>query len=203
MIGLILFAFGIVIAINANIGYAPWEVFHVGLANTVGLSIGVITIIVGLVLGVIVTIMGEKLGFGTILNMVLIGVFIDVIFLTEIIPIADNTIIGILMLIIGMFLISIGSYFYIKSAFGAGPRDNLMVVLVRKTKLPAGVCRVIIEIVVTVAGWFLGGMVGLGTVIFAIGIGFCIQLTFRVFRFDVTAVKHETLTDTYKALRKK
>ena len=101
------------------------------------------------------------------------------------------------MLISGLFVIAIGSYFYIKSAFGVGPRDNLMVVLARKTKLPVGVCRFAIELAVTLIGWLLGGMVGIGTVISVIAIGFCIQITFKVFKFDVTAVKHETLRDTF------
>jgi len=97
----------------------------------------------------------------------------------------------------GLFIISAGSYFYIKSAFGTGPRDSLMVVLAKKTKMPAGVCRSIIELSVTIAGWFLGGMAGLGTIIAVIGIGFCIQITFKLFKFDVTAVRHESLRDTF------
>ena len=75
ILGLILYALGIVISIKANIGYAPWEVFHVGLANTIGLSIGVAPIIAGVVIVIIVTLSGEKLGLGTISSMVLTGVF--------------------------------------------------------------------------------------------------------------------------------
>jgi len=199
IIGLFLFAFGIVCTIKANIGYTPWDVFHVGLANRTGLSIGIISILVGLIIVIIVTILREKPGIGTISNMVMIGLFIDVFF--PHIPTAGNPIIGTVMLVSGLFIISIGSYFYIKSAFGAGPRDNLMVALTRRTKLPVGVCRFIIELSATISGWFLGGMVGFGTVISVIAIGFCIQIVFKLFRFDVTSVKHETLADTYAALR--
>jgi len=84
-----------------------------------------------------------------------------------------------------------------KSAFGAGPRDNLMVVLNRKTKLPVGICRSIVELSVTLAGWMLGGMVGIGTVISIIAIGFCIQITFAIFKFNPAAVEHETLKQTF------
>jgi uncharacterized membrane protein YczE len=185
--------------IKANIGYAPWDVFHVGLTITTGLSIGTMSILVGLALAIIVLILGEKLGLGTVLNIILIGIFIDFFF--PFIPIAGNPIIGTIMLIAGLFIISLGSYFYIKSAFGAGPRDSLMVVLARKTKFPVGLCRGVIELCVTVIGWFLGGMVWFGTVIFVIGIGFCIQITFKIFRFDVTKVKHETLRDTYYSIK--
>jgi len=196
---LILFAFGIVVTIKANIGYAPWDVFHAGLSKTTGLSLGSMSIIVGIIIGIIVTLLGEKLGLGTILNMILIGVFIDIFF--QLIPIAKNLIIAAIMLIMGLFILSLGSYFYIKTGFGVGPRDNLMVVLARKTKLPVGLCRGLIELVVTISGWFLGGMVGLGTVISVIAIGFCIQITFKVLKFDVTAVKHETLAETYAAIK--
>jgi uncharacterized membrane protein YczE len=196
IIGLILYALGIVLMINANIGYAPWEVFHVGLANTMGLSIGVSSIIAGIVIVIIVTVLGEKLGLGTICSMILTGVFIDIIFYINIIPIINNLMIGIIVLIAGLFIIAIGSYFYIKSAFGVGPRDNLMVVAARKTKLPVGVCRSVIELLVTIIGWFLGGMIGIGTIISAVAIGFCVQIVFKLFRFDVTKIKHETLGDT-------
>ena len=196
-IGLILYALGIVMMINANIGYAPWEVFHVGLANTIGSSIGLASIIAGVILVVLVTLSGEKLGLGTISSMILTGVFIDIIFFINIIPITDNIIIGIIMLITGLFIIAIGSYFYIKSAFGVGPRDNVMVVLAKKTKLPVGLCRSAVELLVTVIGWLLGGMVGIGTIISVVAIGFCIQIVFKIFKFDVTAVKHETLSDTF------
>ena len=200
MTGLFFYAIGIVLTINANIGYAPWDVFHVGIANTSGLTIGTVSIIVGIILVIIVTILGEKFGIGTILNIIFIGVFIDIIFLVNIVPKANNPIIGVSMLIAGLFIISIGSYFYIKSAFGVGPRDNLMVVLARKTTLPVGLCRFAIELVVTVIGWLLGGMVGYGTVISVIAIGLCVQITFKLLKFDVTAVKHEAVRDTFRNL---
>ncbi len=200
-LGLFLTALGIIITIKANIGYAPWEVFHVGLSNTIGLSFGVTTIIVGIVLAVIVTLLGEKMGFGTILSMVMTGMFADIILITNLIPIAENFAIGCIMLIAGLFIISLGTYFYIKTAYGVGPRDNLMVVLKRKTKIPVGVCRFLVEFLVTAIGWLLGGMVGIGTIISVIAIGFCIQLTFRWLRFDVTAIKHESFSDTITIFR--
>ncbi len=197
LIGLVLYALGIVATINANIGYAPWEVFHVGLADTTGLTIGVASIIAGVVIAIIVTALGEKLGLGTIASMILTGVFIDIIVMLKFIPAANNFAAGIIMLTAGMFIIALGSYFYMKAAFGAGPRDNLMVVLTRKTKIPVGVCRLLVELLVTLIGWLLGGMAGIGTVISFIGIGLCVQIVFSVFKFDVTAIKHETLRETF------
>ena len=199
ILGLFIFGLGIVLTIKANIGYAPWDVFHAGLAAKTGISFGVISIIVGLIIVVIVTLLGEKFGLGTIFNTILIGLFIDLIM--PFIPKAENPVIGGFMLIAGLFIISVGSYFYIKSGFGVGPRDNLMVVFTRKTKWPVGICRFLIELLVTVIGWLLGGMVGAGTVISVITIGFCIQIVFKLFRFDVTAVKHETLAETFVKFR--
>ena len=197
--GLFFCALGFVVTIKANIGYAPWDVFHVGLANTVGLSIGTVSILTGLLIIIVVVILKEKLGLGTILNMILIGLFIDIVF--PHLPLAKNWIIGAVMLISGLFIVAIGSYFYIRAAFGAGPRDSLMIALARRTKFPVGLCRFAIEFLATVIGWLLGGMVGVGTVVSVIAIGFCIQITFRLFRFDVTKVKHETLADTFTALK--
>jgi len=199
--GLFLYALGIVFAIKANIGYAPWEVFHVGLSQTFGISIGTASITIGALIVVLVMFLGEKIGIGTILNMFLIGIFLDWILILNPVPIASNFILGVFMLILGLFTIALGSYFYIDSAFGAGPRDSLMVALTRITKLPVGVCRSGVELTVVLIGWKLGGLVGIGTVIAAFGIGFCVQTTFGLLKFDTTKVKHETLGQSFKLLR--
>ena len=199
--GVVLFAFGIVTMIMANIGFAPWEVFHVGFALTTGLSIGVASIISGLAILIFVTACGETLGLGTLLSIVLTGLFIDLIMILNVIPKAQSPVTGAAMLIAGIFILSFGSYIYMNSAFGVGPRDNLMVVLSRRSRLPVGVCRGIVELLVTVGGWAMGGMVGVGTIIFVVLIGFSIQLTFKIFKFDVKAVKHETLGETFAIMR--
>jgi uncharacterized protein len=204
LIGLFLYALGIVFTINANIGYAPWDAFHVGLSKIMGLSIGTTSILVGLIIVVITFLLGEKLGLGTILNMVLIGIFLDILMTLHLIPISNHMLISILMIIIGLFIIAIASYFYIGSAFGAGPRDSLMIALTRITGLPVGICRGTIELLAVIIGWKLGGMIGIGTVISAFVIGFCVQIIFKLFHFEPTKVKHETLDQTFRVfLRKK
>ena len=181
--GLFLYALGIVLTIRANIGYGPWEVFHAGLGRTFGISIGNASILVGFIIILITLLLGEKPGVGTVLNMLLIGVFMDFILKSNIVPLAGNKFFGLAVLIIGLYVISLASYFYIGSGFGAGPRDGLMIVLTRKTKLPIGIVRGTIELTATVAGWLLGGMAGIGTVISGLAIGFCIQSTFRLLKF--------------------
>lgn len=196
--GLFLYALGIVMTINANIGYAPWDVFHVGLANSIGLSIGLASILTGVVIVLISWLLGEKLGLGTILNMLLIGVFLDMIMALKVIPKLDHVVLGIFMMIGGLFVIALASYFYIGAAFGAGPRDSLMVALTRKTGLSVGICRGSIELMAVIIGWQLGGKLGLGTVLSALAIGFCVQMTFKWLKFDPRSVKHETLDKTFR-----
>lgn len=200
LFGLFLYSLGIVVTMNANIGYAPWDVLHVGLAKTIGMSIGTVSIITGIVIGIITVLLGEKLGLGSLLNMVLIGLFLDILIGFEFIPVANHFVFGILMMIIGLYIIALASYFYIGSGFGAGPRDSLMVALTRKTGLPVGVCRGTIELLAVFVGWWLGGMVGIGTIISAFVIGFCVQTTFKLLKFDATKVQHETLDRTFNIL---
>ena len=202
ILGLFLYSLGIVFTLNAQIGYAPWEVLHTGIAKTTGISIGTASIIMGVLIVIVTISLGEKLGLGTILNMFLIGVFLDIILALRIIPTTSNFIVGLIMLVLGLFTIALGSYFYIQSAFGAGPRDSLMVALTRKTGLPIGVCRGTMEILVVLIGWKLGGMVGIGTIISALLIGICIQTTFHLLKFNATEVQHQTLIQTYQAIFK-
>lgn len=201
LFGLLLYAIGIVLTIRANIGYGPWEVFHVGLGKAIGISIGNASIIVGFIVILITLMMKEKLGLGTILNMVFIGWFIDIILKIDIIPLVENKVLGVVVLILGLYIISLGSFFYIGSGFGAGPRDGLMVALTRKLKLPIGVIRGGIELTATIIGWLLGGMAGIGTIISGFAIGFCVQTTFRVLKFKPTEIKHTTLSDMYRFFR--
>jgi uncharacterized membrane protein YczE len=203
LLGLWLYALGIVVTIKASVGYAPWDAFHAGLSEKTGMTFGTASIIVGGIIVVLVTASGEKFGLATILNMILIGAFIDLIMLLGIIPTSGNFAVGIFMLILGMFIIAFGSYFYIKAALGVGPRDNLMVVLARRSKMPVGICRCLVELIAALAGWLLGGMVGIGTVISFIAIGGCVQIVFGLLKFDVEAVEHENLGKTLSRMQKR
>ena len=107
--GIFLFALGSVININAHIGYAPWDVLHVGASKTIGTSVGTIAVIVGIFIVFLVLFLGEKIGLGTILNMVLVGVFIDITFSFNVIPLARSFYWSILMLIAGLLLLALGS----------------------------------------------------------------------------------------------
>src|SRR6056297_292603 len=151
--GLILYSIGIVMTINGNLGLAPWDAFHVGLSQTFGISFGQISIIVGLVILLITYYLKESIGIGTIANIFVIGILIDLLFYLEVIPVCREIFSGLVMILIGMIFIALATYYYIGSGFGAGPRDGLMVSLVRVLKKPVGLIRVSIEMTVLLMGY--------------------------------------------------
>jgi uncharacterized protein len=199
--GLFLYALGSFLSIQANIGLAPWEAFSMGGSYLTHLSYGNIVVISGFVILAIDFALKEKIGFGTILNAILIGKFVDLIQFVNIIPLMSNFWLGLLMLLLGQVAICVGSYFYIGASLGCGPRDALMVALGKRLpKVPIGVIRGLIEGTVLIIGWLLGAKIGIGTVISVFGIGFILQFTFKLLRFDVKIIKHESVVDTVKAM---
>ena len=168
-----------------------------GVAYLTGMSYGNVVVLTGLVILVSGFALKEKIGVGTILNTILIGKFIDLIQYINIIPQQSNFWLGLLMALSGQVTICLGSYFYIGTAMGCGPRDGLMVALGKRfSKVPIGVIRGTIEGLVLVVGWLLGAKVGIGTAIYVFGIGFVLQITFKLLRFDVKNVVHESISDT-------
>lgn len=181
---------------------SPWDVFHQGLSNITGLTIGEASIIVGLIVVTITVLLKLEIGFGTIANMIIIGFFIDLIIYTDIIPTSANLFSGVLMLIGSLVMMAIGSYLYISCGIGCGPRDGLMVALVRVTGKSVGLIRFFIELSVLAIGWFLGGKVGIGTLITVMTVGYCVQLVFKIFKFDVKKVRHKNIKESFVFLNK-
>ncbi len=200
-LGLFLYAVGIVLTINANLGLSPWQVFHQGVSKHIGITMGQASITVGFIFVILDWILGEKLGIGTICNMIFIGVFIDVLMLNNLIPVFSNLFAQVLMMILGMFVIGVASYFYIGAGLGSGPRDGLMVALTKRTKKSIGFIRNSIELSVLTIGYMLGGTVGVGTLIMVIGLGYFVQFTFKLFKFDVSKVKHKFIDDYIRIIK--
>ncbi|MDF2890585.1 MAG: putative rane protein [Clostridia bacterium] len=200
-VGLFLYAVGIVMTINANLGLGPWDVFHQGLSKTIGITMGQASISMGIIIVVMNYFVGEKLGWGTLSNMLFIGIFMDILMLNNLIPIYENTILQIFMMLGGMFVIGLASYFYIGAGLGSGPRDGLMVLLTKKTGKSVRFIRNCIEITVLIVGYFLGGFVGVGTIVIALGMGYFVQFAFKLFKFDVKAVKHRYVEDDIRFLK--
>jgi len=198
--GLFLYAVGIVLTINANLGLAPWDVFHQGLAFRTGITMGQASIVMGSILVILDAALGERLGWGTLGNMIFIGLFMDLIMLNELIPVAEGIVSGLAMILLGMIVIGIASYFYIGAGLGSGPRDGLMVALTKKTHKSVRFIRNSIELSALIVGYLLGGSVGLGTLIIALATGYIIQFTFKVFKFDVSSNKHRFIDEDIRAL---
>ena len=199
ILGLFLYALGIFLSIQANIGLAPWEAFSMGGSYLTHISYGNIVVITGFMIIAVDFVLKEKIGFGTIMNAILIGKFVDLIQFFNIIPTITNFWLGLAMLLLGQLVISVASYFYIGAALGCGPRDALMVALgKRMPKVPIGVIRGLIEGTVLIIGWLLGAKVGVGTVVSVFGIGFVLQFTFKLLHFEVKSIEHESITDTFK-----
>lgn len=202
VVGLFLYALGSFLTIQAGIGLAPWEAFSMGCAQVGGISFGNAVVLSGFVIVLAAYFLDEKIGFGTLLNAILIGKFVDLIQAAGMIPAMTRIETGIVLLVVGQFVICLGSYFYIGAGLGCGPRDSLMVALSRRfPRTPVGVIRGLIEGTALTCGWVLGAQVGVGTIISVLSIGLTLQLTFRFLKFDVKQVKHESFGGTARALR--
>jgi len=202
--GIYIYALGLVLCIYANIGLAPWDAFAIGISKVAGISYGNVSILIGITIVIaLFFLLKEKIGFGTILNAILIGFFSDLIIDSKIIPYMQNFFTGVLMLVTGQVLACIASYLYIGVGLGAGPRDSLMIGLGKKfSNIPIGIVRGSIEATVLFIGWILGAKVGLGTVIYVFSIGFLLQTTFKLLKFDVKSVVHESVFDTINIFKK-
>ncbi|MBF4691919.1 YczE/YyaS/YitT family protein [Fusibacter ferrireducens] len=192
--GIFLYALGIVLSIRADIGVAPWATFHQGISNLLGITFGQATIGVGFIILGFNYFMDIKIGFGTIINVFGIGSLVDFLLVNNIVPKMTTLLGGIVMVILSMFVIALATYFYIGAGFGTGPRDGLMVGLVKKTNKKVGLIRGSIELTVLFIGFMLGAKVGIGTVILGVGIGPIVHWTFKVLDFDVKNVEHQYLS---------
>ena len=173
-----------------------------GMSIFFGMTYGTAAMIVGAVVIAIAIACGESFGIGTIANIFFAPAVIDVLLWLGWIPQMTTLWSGILMLLGGMELLAIGTWMYMKSALGSGPRDALMVVLARKTKRSVGICRITVEIIAIIAGWLMGGQVGIGTVITGVGVGTLFNLNFALLHFKAADLHQENLPETIRRLRK-
>lgn len=201
VIGMVVSSVGITMMLQANIGLEPWSVLQQGMAQSLGISYGTASMIVGAAAILAAVLCGESFGFGTILNIILCAVFIDGLLWLNWIPLIHSLPSGILMLLGGLELLVLGTWMYMKSALGAGPRDALMVALARKTGRSVGLCRVSVEIIVIIAGFLLGGQVGIGTVISAVGLGSLFNINFHLLHFRAAELHQENVAETLRCLR--
>ena len=184
LFGLFLFAVAIVANLYSGLGMMPWGVLSVGIEKNTALTLGQSSQIIGLLVLALGWLSGSIPSLGTIANMYFIGLFIDWIIAWELLPTPTAMAGKFGMLFASIVLIGAGSYFYLRVRLGAGPRDGLMMGLVKKLNQPVSYVRGAIEVTVLVIGFLLGGPVGIGTVITALTVGFSVQLAFKLGRYD-------------------
>ena len=172
--GLTLFGLGEGLLIVSFTGASPWSVLAQGLSLNVNLSVGMLTFIISITVLILWIPLGQKPGIATILNALIIALMID--FCIKFVPTPSNYYNQLILAIVSVITVGIGGGIYLVANLGAGPRDGLMVGLQKKTNLPIALVRATIEITVVSVGWYLGGTVGVGTFLFAFGIGPCVAL---------------------------
>ena len=178
LFGLALFGLGITLLIESDLGAAPWDVFHTGVTELTGISTGVVIIATGILLLLLWIPLHEQPGLGTILNAVVIGIVVDLT--APLVDTPDQLVLRAAMMAMGVVLVAIGSGFYIGAGLGPGPRDGLMTGLAKHTALGRVIsiraARTFVELTVLVVGVALGGAIGIGTAVFAFGIGPLVQI---------------------------
>ena len=172
--GLMLFGLGEGLLIVSFTGASPWSVLAQGISLNVNLSIGTITLLISIAVLILWIPLGQKPGMGTIFNALIIAIMIDLCI--KYVPTPSNYIHQLILAVISVIMVGIGGGIYLVSNLGAGPRDGLMIGLQKLTNFPIAVVRATLEISVVSIGWYLGGTVGIGTLLFAFGIGPCVAL---------------------------
>jgi len=189
--GLVLFALGIVMLLQSDLGLSPWDVLNQGIAKHTPLSFGIANTVVALVVLLVAWRLGAVIGAGTVANAVVIGVVVDLFVRADIlggVP-GSGLAVRVLVMVGGILVIGGASALYIGAAFGAGPRDSLMLVVSQRRGVRVGVVRAAIESAVTLVGFALGGTVGIGTLAFAFGIGPALEISFWLLGRSPLAVR--------------
>lgn len=174
VLGLVVFGFGIALMAEAGLGLGPWEAFHQGISRLTGLELGTVSILLGIPIVAAWWPLGERPGIGTLVNIVLIGLATNAGL--AVLPAAHAPIAQLAGMLLGVLVIGLGSGLYLAADLGPGPRDGLMTGIHRRFGWSIRRARTAVELSVFVAGWWLGGTLGLGTVVFALGIGPLVQL---------------------------
>ena len=172
--GLVIFGLGEGLLIVSAVGASPWSVLAQGIYLNVGFSVGILTILISVGVLFLWLPLNQKPGIGTILNALIIGLMIDICI--KFVPTPENYISQLLFAIMAVLTVGLGGGIYLVANLGAGPRDGLMIGLQQKTNLPIAAVRAFLEITVMSIGWYLGGTVGVGTLLFAFGIGPAVTL---------------------------
>lgn len=204
--GLLIAAYGICMTVNSQLGISPWDVFAQGLAFKLSeitgksYTLGTLTRWIGWFVLLLSILLKEKVGFGTIYDILIVGSFINFYSNNNLVPSPQSFILRFILLIVGFIVWSFGIYLYLAAELGAGPRDGLMAALAKRN-LPINVAKNVIEAIVFVIGWICGGTVGIGTVIAVFIMGYLLKFWFSIFKFDLAKAENESLFDTIRNIK--
>ena len=199
--GLLVFAFGVHLTIFANIGLAPWDCLGMGIALRTPLNYGLAMTSVAVLVLLLDLLMRERIGYGTIIDALLTGNFVQLF--NDLNPFPPNGSLwtGIALMLTGFVFMALGMWIYMCASQGCGPRDALLVGLgKRMSKVPIGLVEILLWSAVTLTGWLLGGPVGIGTLIATFGAGIVMQLVYSLLRFEPRDIVHMDVLETTKVL---
>ena len=201
LLGLLVFSFGVHLTIFANIGLAPWDCLGMGIANHTPLNYGLSMTVMAVVILGIDLLMKERIGFGTVLDALLTGNFIQMFNDLNPFPLNDRLLPGVGIMLLGFVFMAVGMMVYMRGEQGCGPRDSLLVGLGKRLpRVPIGIVEILLWAAVTLAGWLLGGPVGIGTLISVVGAGLVMQLVYSLLHFEPRDLRHRDVIETVKIL---
>ena len=199
--GLLVFSLGVHLTIHANIGLAPWDCLGMGIARHTPLNYGLAMTSVSVIILLIDLALHERIGYGTIIDALLTGNFVQMYNDLDPLPENNSLWLGVAFMLAGFVFMALGMWIYMKAGQCCGPRDSLLVGLGKRLpRLPIGLVEILLWAAVLLVGWLLGGPVGPGTLISTFGAGAVMQLVYSAVRFDPRTVRHRGALEVTRAL---
>ena len=203
-LGLLVFSFGVHLTIFANIGLAPWDCLGMGIAAHTPLNYGLAMTATSVVILLIDLLLRERIGYGTIIDALLTGNFVQAFNDLSPLALCTNVWTGVAMMLIGFVFMALGMWIYMRGEQCCGPRDALLVGLGKRLpSVPIGAVQIILWSAVTVVGWLLGGPVGIGTLLSAFGAGAVMQVVYQLLHFEPRDIKHLSVLEINRSLARR
>lgn len=199
--GLFLCSVGIVFIMKANLGFSPWTSFYEGVSKSLSLSLGQVHILFGIGIISIDLYLGEIIGSGSLLSILLFGIFVDILTLIFVLHIPNILALKILFIFLGTFLFTYGTYIHMSAGLGLGALDSLMIGLSKKYHVQTGKIRTILEILALALAFLLGGNIGIGTIIFSLFAGTFLEKLFIFHKCEPQNIKHRELKSDIRYIR--
>ncbi len=194
--GLLVFAFGVHLTIYANIGLAPWDCLGMGIARHTPLNYGLAMTALAVTILFIDLAMKERIGYGTVIDALLTGNFVQMFNALNPLPENQSLLVGVAVMMAGFVFMALGMFFYMREGQGCGPRDALLVGLGKRlSRLPIGAVQILLWAAVLLAGWLLGGPVGIGTLLSTVGAGMVLQMVYQWLRFEPRDIRHKGVAE--------